>query len=351
MLPNHCSHARPRFNRPSNLRRSKLRVSLALLALVLLAAPHAAHAQVQPQAAVPSIPSLTPELKVMTWNIHGGKAKIGDDGKPQAQGCKPNFDLDYMNGIVKEIKSHAGLDVVALQEVYRAQAGYLIPRLDGSLGRTPVLYFAKTLSCNAGPDDDYGIAIISRYQFVEGSKKSTRLCRTSSDEPLDEWPFFTPFCPGKTQEPGVLARAIIMVDGRPIHIYNTHLPPAGRVHIGIAALILLLTGDNAGRAVLLGDFYVKPDDAAYNVITHKFRDAWCAAHPDEKDCVHEGRTHPTLKPTVRSDYVFLSRNSRVDDARVTGTETLLEEFGLTRRSPNVELRVPDHLPLTVRLAF
>jgi endonuclease/exonuclease/phosphatase family metal-dependent hydrolase len=152
----------------------------------------------------------------------------------------------------------------------------------------------------------------------------------------------------------VLARVIIRVDGRPIHIYNTHLPPAGRVHIGIAALILLLTGDNAGRAVILGDFYVKQDDAAYNVITHKFRDAWPGASPDEKeDCDGKGSTHPTWpKPTVRSDYVFLSKEGfRVDGARVTCTGKLLEEFGLTRRSPNVELRVPDHLPLTVRLAF
>jgi hypothetical protein len=226
--------------------------------------------------------------------------------------------------------------------------------LDGRLGQSPRVYFVATLSCGPGPDDDYGIAIISRYQFVPGSEKHVRLCRTTSDEPLGEWPFFTPYCPRKLQEPRVLARVIIRVDGRPIHIYNTHLPPAGAVHIGIAALILLLTGDDPGRAVILGDFYVARGDAAYNVITHKFRDAWLGASPDEKeDCDGKGSTHPTWpKPHVRSDYVFLSKEDfRVDGARVTCTGKLLEEFGLTRRSPNVEWRVPDHLPLTVRLAF
>jgi endonuclease/exonuclease/phosphatase family metal-dependent hydrolase len=354
MLPNHCSHARPRFNRPRNERPAWAPAARALLALVLLAAPYAAHAQVQPRGGAVAIPSAAPELKVMTWNIRGGKAKIGDDGEPHTQGCKPNFDPDYMNGIATEIKSHAGLDVVALQEVYRAQAGFLMPRLDGRLGQSPRLFFAKTLNCGPGPDDDYGIAIISRHPFVEGSEKSARLCRTSSDEPLGEWPFFTPHCPGKTQEPRVLARVIIKVDGRPVHIYNTHLPPAGAVHVGMAALILLLTGDDPGRAVILGDFYVYPDDAAYKVITHKFRDAWLGASPAEKEaCDGKGSTHPTLpNPHVRSDYVFLSKEGfRVDGARVTCTRTLLEEFGLTRSSPNVKLRVPDHLPLSVRLAF
>lgn len=218
MLPNHRSHARPRIN----LRRSNLPASLVLLALALLAAPHAARAQVQAQGAGVAIPSAASELKVMTWNIRGGRAH---PETKKTQGCKPNFDLDYMNGIVTEIKSHAGLDVVALQEVYRAQAGHLISRLDGRLGQSPRLYFVATLNCGPGPDDDYGIAIISRYQFVEGSEKSARLCRTSSDKPLGEWPFFTPRCPGKMQEPRVLARVIIRVDGRPVHIYNTHLPP------------------------------------------------------------------------------------------------------------------------------
>jgi endonuclease/exonuclease/phosphatase family metal-dependent hydrolase len=354
MLSNYCSHACPYINRPRNRRRSKLPAYLALLALVLLAAPHAARAQVQSQVAGGG-PSLASELKVMTWNIRGGKANP-ETGK--TQGCKPNFSPAYLIGIAKEIRRHAGLDVVALQEVYRGQVALLKPMLFPNLGMNPDIHFVATLSCGPGSADDYGIAIISRYQFVEDSRKRARLCRTSSDEPLTEWPFFTPHCPGKTQEPRVLARAIIRVDGRPIHIYNTHLPPAGGVHIGMAALILLLTGDKPDRAILLGDFYFHEGSAPYRMITRKkFRDAWLGAPHDDKDCDYEGFTHKTLNPTQRDDYVFISDDGfRVEDARVTCEGALREMFGLPRKGPSRDgeplfTRVPDHLPLTVRLAL
>jgi endonuclease/exonuclease/phosphatase family metal-dependent hydrolase len=268
------------------------------------------------------------ELKVMTWNIRGG----------QSHACRPIFSPTYLFGIAKEIRSHAGLDVVALQEVYRGQVALLKPMLFPLLGSNPDIHFVATLSCDRDrPGDDFGVAIISRYHFLEGSKTGVRLCTT-------------PFCP--RDEPRVLAGGIIRVNGHRIHIYDTHLPPGGSAHSRMAELIIRqVDNDGPDRAVLLGDFYMDDESAAYRVIKRKFRDAWLGAHHSDKDCDSEGYTNKTMHPTQRDDYVFVTDGFRVDGARVTCRFELLEAFGLTKTSPNVELRVPDHLPVTVHLVF
>lgn len=351
MLPNHCSHAHARINRPRNRRCSKLTASLALLALALLAAPHAARAQVQPQGAGVAIPSAASELKVMTWNIRGGLVRPGDEGPKR---CRPNLSPAYLNGIASEIEDHAALDVVALQEVYRSQADKLRGKLEGYLGPNPRLYFAATINCDL-IGDEYGLAIISRYPFPEDSKERVRICRTLFGGPFS---LDVPRCPGNEQR--VLARVIIRVDGHPIHIYNTHLAPASHAHNDMAKLIIKqVVKDKPDRAVLLGDFYFHDRSVAHREIRREFRDAWKGASDDErKDCSGgEGFTHKTLNPTQRDDYVFISYDGfRVDGARVTCEGDLREMFGLPRKGPSRDgeplfTRVPDHLPLTVRLAL
>jgi endonuclease/exonuclease/phosphatase family metal-dependent hydrolase len=359
MLPNHCSHARPRINRPRDRRRSKLPASLALLALALLAAPHAARARARPQVAAASASSAASELKVMTWNMRGGNAIKNPGEEPHTQACKLNPDPNYLKGIEREIRGHAGLDVVALQEVYQSQADLLRTRLAGHMGRRPSLYFVATINCKR-IDDKYGIAIISRYQFSAGSGKSVGLCRSSSDKPaLDERPFTAPTCP--RDELRVLARVIIVVGGRPVHIYNTHLPPKTGVHSGMMDVIFSqVKRDRPDRAVLLGDFYAPPGSAGYYKLTGgRFRDAWLGAGRDRKACDAEGSgfTHPTLNVSRRFDYVFIGKGFRVADAWLTCTEDLREVFGLPKRGPSRDPEkplyksVPDHLPLTVRLAL
>jgi endonuclease/exonuclease/phosphatase family metal-dependent hydrolase len=116
-------------------------------------------------------------------------------------------------------------------------------------------------------------------------------------------------------------------------------------------IIRQVDNDGPDRAVLLGDFYMDDESAAYRVIKRKFRDAWLGAHHSDKDCDSEGYTNKTMHPTQRDDYVFVTDGFRVDGARVTCRFELLEAFGLTKTSPNVELRVPDHLPVTVHLVF
>jgi endonuclease/exonuclease/phosphatase family metal-dependent hydrolase len=293
----------------------------------------------------------------MTWNVRGGKLKrIGKKLVPQA--CKPNPDPDYLNGIAIEIREHAWLDVVALQEVYWSQVVELKKKLFPHLGSDPSVYFVGTINCDR-IDDKFGIAIISRHRFSEGSRKRVPLCNPSGKPTLVERPFTTlippPRCPAPNNEPRVLARVIITVRGRPIHIYNTHLPPGEGLHSGMTAVIFRqIKDDQPDRAVLLGDFYASPGSTGYSKLTAgKFRDAWLGAGRDRKDCDAKdmGFTHPSLKPTVRADYVFIGTGFRVADGRLTCAEKLLGALKLTRKSHDAELKVPDHLPLTVRLAL
>ena len=297
MLPNHYSHAHPRITRPRNRRRSKLPASLALLALALLAAPHAVLAQVQTQGAGVAIPSAASELKVMTWNIRGGLVREGDRGPKRCRPKPASQNSPYFIGIAKEIGRHAGLDVVALQEVYRSQANELKRMLFTPLGPNLDLHFVATINCDR-IGDQYGLAIFSRHKFLEGSGRTVLLCT---------------HCPGN--EPRVLARVKISVGGQPIHIYNTHFPPGGAVHVGMASLISFQVPfvDRADRAVLLGDFYFSPFRSAYDVLTSVFTDAWVRHHGD-KECEN---TNPTKHPSQRDDYVFVRGSFRVDAARVT----------------------------------
>jgi endonuclease/exonuclease/phosphatase family metal-dependent hydrolase len=267
----------------------------------------------------------------MTWNIRGGLVRPGDEGPKSCRPKPASEDSPYLIGIAKEIRRHAGLDVVALQEVYRSQANELKRMLYTHLGTNLDLHFFRTIDCD-DIGDQYGLAIFSRYKFLEDSGRTVQLCTR---------------CPGN--EPRVLARVKISVHGHPVHIYNTHFPPGGDVHFRMASLISYQVAfvDRPDRAVLLGDFYFSPHRSAYNTLTSVFTDAWVRHHGD-KECEN---TNPTVQPSQRDDYVFVKGSFRVDAARVTCRKDLLDAFGLTKTSPNVWLRLPDHLPLTVSLAL
>lgn len=362
MLSNHYSQAHRRMNQPRNRRRSKFRVSLALLALALLAAPHAARAQVQPQVAGFPPPPVASELKVMTWNIRGGRSNP-QTGRVEGS-CQPNTSDDYLNDIVTEIKSHAGLDVVALQEVYRSQAFKLRQKLTGHLGNSPDLHFVPTMGCLRLDGDRPGIALISRYKFAAGSEDNVALC---SHNPFRR---DKPFCP--TRETRQLALARIEVEGRAVHLYTTHLAleEQGGVQDDMAKVIVqkLENDRNAAgptfRPVLMGDFNAKRNDPAYNTIRNAgYLDAWLGVDHDAHDCDANSFTFPTWweivppnpKKRGRIDYVFYARPFAVRAARVTCAESIRHTFGLDDNwEINGEKRldqVPDHLPLTVRLAF
>jgi endonuclease/exonuclease/phosphatase family metal-dependent hydrolase len=171
----------------------------------------------------------------------------------------------------------------------------------------------------------------------------------------------------------MLQRVIIEVDGLPVHIYNTHLPPEESIQEAQVPVILRQVSkdrerprDFAFRPVLMGDFNAKPDSDAYRRITQgPFNDAWRAVYGNTNGCNipprceigfdPKGCTFKTFCPQARIDYIFIGNDDvfSVEDAQVTSNRALFNVFfGLG--SPNERddfNKVPDHLPVVARLSL
>lgn len=331
-------------------------VSLAFVVFVGLAAGVCGAQTRGPEV---SIPSITPDLRVMTWNIEGRNVRSADSKKPCGFTLKSEV---YLDNIEKEIKRHERLDVIALQEVYRSQAEGLQSRLKGYLGMAPKLYFAETVTCEDSKKD-FGIALISRHPFADGSPQQGSLC-FHIKQLLDLDLRLKPNCGMK--EDRKLERVIINVEGRLVYIYNTHLGLGRKLEDAQAALILRQVSYDrdhrqAGfpfRPVLMGDFNVGWDTDAYRRLTRgSFFDTWRQADHDLEDCDVAGFTLPTSAPRFHADYVFAGDGAfKVISAHVTCRKKLFEEFGLLEKGKTSQGKidydkVPDHLPLVAHILY
>lgn len=304
---------------------------LMLLAGLLLGATAGAAQAPSPHGAV-----FPYELKVMTWNIRGGEY-IRRGVSVQ---CTPNQTPNYLHNIAEEIERHAGLDLIALQEVYRDQANRLARYLARTHGFQPEPYFVETRSCGRGDvGNDFGIAIISRYPLLD--KQSVA---------LDPCIFI--FCP---KERRMLARAIIRVGGIGLHVYNTHLNPGRLQQFEVRALNRKVNDDRnhwdqVFLPILMGDFNARPASPTYNSIrAENFLDAWRLANGEA-----DGFTFETFRPSARIDYVFVGGGGdfHADDMQVTSSQTLFDVFDLTNPNERHDFnKVPDHRPIVGRLSF
>ncbi|HEV2884315.1 MAG TPA: endonuclease/exonuclease/phosphatase family protein [Pyrinomonadaceae bacterium] len=232
------------------------------------------------------------ELKVMTWNVAGGRCGTDRSMSPFAQ----------------VIRAHRP-DVVAVQEIHRDQAS----RLGTATGLN--VYFVETQDCrNLRPD--FGLAILSRQPFIESSKNVYLLPNHPADSRRGEF--------------RKLIAVNIPVNGGSIRIYNTHLTASARflnVYRIAQALRIrsIISADprNSGEAIgpiLMGDFNSQPGTLVYRILTGLFRDA----NPNANTL---GRT--------RVDYIFVGgRILRIDAAGVLNTGSL-----------------SDHRPVIARLSF
>ncbi|HEX8138687.1 MAG TPA: endonuclease/exonuclease/phosphatase family protein [Pyrinomonadaceae bacterium] len=295
--------------------------------------------------------NLASDVKVLTWNIHGGQTK--------GPGCKSVIPCqlrpeNYLSHVLEEINRHEGLDAIALQEVYRSQARTLAQALARTRGFYDRPYFVETRSCGAPgvSDNDFGIAIISRTPFIDVE-------RVKIDPPLVAGP-----------ERRMLARVIIQVQDRRVYVYNTHLATNSFQRMGEVDKIraqVIKDRNNHGastfRPILMGDLNAEPGTWTYNEIRRGlFLDAWREVHSN--DCTtfsqgsENGCTLETFKPDQRADYILVGSGGvfRVDFAQVTSEQSLFDIFGLKKdgRTPNERTdcnKVPDHLPVVAHLSY
>jgi endonuclease/exonuclease/phosphatase family metal-dependent hydrolase len=324
-------------------------VMAVILGLLLSSLPNVSFSQetVTPQGAVvvpPAQDAGSSDIKVMTWNILGGRR------------CKLNR---RMEKVAEEVMRHRGLDVIALQEVYRSQALKLAQHLRDAGFGSFFTHFVKTKTCdddNAGKD--FGIAILSRHLILP----------TRDEYPLPQAPQTSPDSgkPCDRDERRKLAAITTVVRGRPIRVYASHLTSCGGAVARITqaeAIIRQVRSDEKRfervmpfkfRPILMGDLNTRPLAGAYSVFTERFRDAW--GNNAGGFTFHTLSTVNERAAKIRIDYIFYgSGDFRLDEVRVTDSPTLFRIFEVAHPEaldPDAdELPIPDHRPLIARLSY
>lgn len=213
-------------------------------------------------------------------------------------------------GPLADAIARARAGVVGLQEVDRSwsrsdgldQAQDLATRL--GMGWS----FDANLDCAALDFDQdgfcqYGTAILSRYALLASATRQYRL-------PVPSW-----------DEPRGLAQVGVIVGGRRLTVFNTHLSAHPGPRRAQVRYILRVLARVRGPLILLGDLNARPSAPEIRLLRARLTDVAQAAH----------LTRPTVH-AARIDYVFASRGIHVLSARVPSGP-----------------RVSDHRPLVARL--
>lgn len=228
-----------------------------------------------PSITVPPLPTCaTPRgatpLRVLSFNIHGGRARGSYDAG--------------LDQIVAEITAWDP-DVVLLQEVhrFRRDSGFDDqPALLGRrLGMTVVFgrNFTRPPEGPGRPVRESGTAILSRLPIIE-----------SGNQPLPRYP---------GQEQRGLLHATVTVGDQEVRVYNTHLQhTAGNIRIVQARAVRDLVTAAGGAFVLGGDLNATPEAKPLSVLAKIATDPWPSVG------VGEGLTVPPRAPRRRIDYVL-----------------------------------------------
>jgi len=235
-------------------------------------------------------------IRVMTYNIHHGQ---GTDGR---------LDLNRIADVL--IRSEA--DVIGLNEVdrrfsrrsdYIDQAAWLADHLQMHLA------FGATANRKMGwgmPPGCYGNALLSRFPIV-----------SETNHPLD---VYVGIIEGRS-----LLECTLLVGDQPLKTFVTHLSPNPHLRKkqvnGITRKIAL--EPDCQPVVMMGDFNMRPGGKR-----------WVQLHSHLEDVFHapgmtDGHTFPSYRPLLQLDYIFASRNIRIQSAEVVA---------------GVEL-ASDHLPV------
>jgi endonuclease/exonuclease/phosphatase family metal-dependent hydrolase len=207
----------------------------------------------------PGDPART-SLVVMTYNI-----QAGNDASAQSS-------YDRQLELIRKIDP----DILAMQETDTARISMnnndYVRYFAGKLGYYS--YFGPTPLTGT-----FGTAILSKYPL-----ENRRVVFTYSDS--DEV--------GTTE-------AVIQVGGRTFHIHDVHPDGSAAAKLAFAqALVERASGEE--NVIALGDYNLREDASAYQVVAAELTDAWKSLHPDEKG---EGKGW--------IDHIFISPDLKVKD--------------------------------------
>jgi len=214
----------------------------------------------------------TPEVKVMTYNIHRGINKNG------------RLDLD---GIAEAVKG-SGAEIIALQEVerfsfrtgFRDQIKYLADKLSMQY------VFGKSINILNG---QYGNGLLSIY-------------------PIEEYEVIRLYSEGEQR---TLLKAVLNVDGTLLRVYNTHLGLSQEERDRQVEDIIKLAAEEE-NLIITGDFNTKADKLG--AIAGKLTDSG-GIEPDGEKATFEADGL-----SGRIDYIFASKNFEIKGYEVLDTE-------------------------------
>ena len=256
------------------------RIALLVALLTLVAAASASAAPGRP-------------FTVMTWNI-ASAVETGNELDPIADAVDAQWPA-----------------VVAIQEVDRSwsrsdsldQARELALRLGMSFAFDPNLD-CSALDLDGDGSCHYGTAILSRYALRASATRQFTLPSKAGSEPRG------------------LAQVGIVVGGRRVSVFNTHLSPHVAERRAQVQEILRVLARIRGPYVLMGDLNARPSAIEIAWLRRRLTDAATATR----------QRRPTVGNT-RIDYVMVSRGVQV----------------LSTRVPSLGVAKSDHRPLVARL--
>ncbi|SEM16313.1 Metal-dependent hydrolase, endonuclease/exonuclease/phosphatase family [Mesobacillus persicus] len=236
-------------------------------------------------------------IKVMTYNIHHGK------------GTDKIVDLKRIADVITQ----SGAEIIGLNEVDKhfSNRSHFVDQIH-FLAKELKLHYAFSPSLtlktkNAKTIRQYGNGILSRYPIV------------SSHHHLLN------FIPRLIEGRSIL-ETVINVNGKLLNVYVTHLSLNPFLHKKQSGFLLKNTKE---LAIILGDWNMKPNTRKWKSVSEKYRDVWLESGKGA------GFTYPSRKPRTRLDYIFTTKDFKVDKTEVLDAIPIAS----------------DHLPLLATLSI
>ncbi len=246
-------------------------------------------------------------LKVMSYNIRIGAG--GGDWPTDPR----NLDLEPVARVIAEYQP----DMAGLQEVDRFrprsasmdQPSLLSARLTMKASFAP----AYTVPAKGAPPEEYGVALLSRHPVLPHARFP--LYKPDYRQSHPQYPDYY-------SEQRVLLHAPVVIQGRLVHVFVTHLGLTVDQREKQIAQIAEITANYKGPKILMGDFNAEPGEPAIALLRTQFQDALEAAGatPETRKSFPGG-----LQPKIAIDYIFVSEEFKVTSARVIRDASLASD--------------------------